>query len=109
MNENRTHLLIPCAATALLNELSLNNSRARSSAANEEAVAGGLQVNGELPGFPDVDHGRIARTWLVPSVAALRDSPGEMARRLGWAPLTRQDRPCAYGGGKVFPGDAGGP
>ena len=36
--ENRTHLLKPCAATALLNELSLNNSWARNSAANDEAV-----------------------------------------------------------------------
>lgn len=39
MNEkNRTHLLRPCAATALLNEISMNNSRARSSAANDEAT-----------------------------------------------------------------------
>lgn len=61
MNENRTHLLGPCAATALLDELSLNNSRARISAANDEAVVAGIQVEGELPGFPDVDRGRIAR------------------------------------------------
>ena len=61
MNENRTHLLRPCAVTALLNELSLNSSRARSSAANDEAVIAGIQVEGELPGFPDVDRGRIAR------------------------------------------------
>jgi hypothetical protein len=61
VNENRTHLLRPCAATALVNELSLNNSRARSSAANDEAVVAGIQVEGELPGSPDVDRGRIAR------------------------------------------------
>lgn len=61
VNENRTHLLRPCAATALLNELSLNSSRARSFAANDEAVIAGTQVEGELPGFPHVDRGRIAR------------------------------------------------
>ena len=72
VNENRTHLLRPGAATALLNELSANNSRARSPAANDEAVVAGIQVEGELPGFPDVDRGRIARAWLVPSVAAFR-------------------------------------
>ena len=38
MNEkNRTHLFRPCAATALLNELSMENSRARSSPSNDEA------------------------------------------------------------------------
>ena len=61
MNENRTHLLRKGAATALLNELSLNNSRANSSAANDKAVVAGIQVEGELPGFPDVDRGRIVR------------------------------------------------
>jgi hypothetical protein len=59
--KNRTHLLRPCAGTALLNELSLKNNRARSSAANDEAVVAGILVEGELPGFPDVDRGRIAR------------------------------------------------
>lgn len=36
--KNRTHLLRPCAATALLNEISRNNSRAKSSATNDEAT-----------------------------------------------------------------------
>ena len=64
MNENRTHLLRPCAATALLTELSVNNSRARSSAANDEPVAAGIQVEGGLPGFPTSPAaGSLARSW----------------------------------------------
>jgi hypothetical protein len=75
VNENRTHLLRPCAATALLNELSLNNSRARSAAANDEAVVAGTQIEGELPGFPaSAAAGSLARSWS-PSVAAPRGVP----------------------------------
>jgi hypothetical protein len=62
--KNGAHLLRPCAATALLNELSLDNSRARSSAAKNEAVVAGMPVEGELRGFPDLDAaGSLARSW----------------------------------------------
>ena len=33
----------------------MNDSRARSSAANDEAAVAEIQVEGELPDFPDVD------------------------------------------------------
>jgi hypothetical protein len=45
VNKNRTHLLRSCAATALLSELSLDNSRARGSAANDEAVVAGFAAD----------------------------------------------------------------
>jgi RimJ/RimL family protein N-acetyltransferase len=65
----------------------LNNSRARSSAANDEAVLAGIQVESELPGVPDVDRGRIAGAQLVPSVAAHPQStPKSIDRNMvSWA------------------------
>src|SRR5215468_6587231 len=66
-NENRTHLLRPCAATALLNQPGLDNSRARSPAANDEAVVAGLTVLGR------------------PAVAACSaDIPGPSPRVISW-------------------------
>ena len=76
MNENRTHLLRPCAATAFLNELSLNNSRARSSAANDEAAVDQLRLSdparGRRRGNPAAHLQPESRR---PSVDALRGVP----------------------------------
>ena len=76
MNENRTHLLRPCAATAFLNELSLNNSRARSSAANDEAAVDQLRLSdparGRRRGNPAAHPQPESRR---PSVDALRGVP----------------------------------
>lgn len=81
MNENRTHLLRPCAATALVNELSLNNSRARSSAANDKAVAAGIR-------------GRRARHGRLESLAGHDEAefvgPAELAQVGGGEGSVRQ-------------------
>jgi hypothetical protein len=46
--KNRTHLLRSCAATTLLNELGLENTRARSSAAAAVGLCINLGFYGEL-------------------------------------------------------------
>ncbi len=95
MNEkNRAHLLRPCAATALLNELSSNNSRARSSAASDEAVVAGIEVEGELPGFPDVESCRTGAGTHSLARGSLQHTESCQVAKRRYPSSRRPLRPC---------------